>query len=370
MSYDVLIAGAGPAGSACGTILAKAGLKVAICDRANFPRQKICGDCINPRAWSLFDCLGVADEIRALPLRRIRHMNVTNVGGSTCAAKIAAHPERPLFAVGRQHLDHLLLQCAERAGVAVYLGTRVVDATWDGRWLVRGAKCHSGRSFSLSVKFLIAADGRNSTIARRYSEVVRPSASRLRGGVQWQTRAQPIGDSVAMFLFDSGYAGVVNLDEASANIAIAVAMEAAHNAKRNLDDFIARTLMRNSRARDMLQDVRPTGPVHTAFPIDPTTRKIQGQKNLALVGDARRTFEPFTGEGVYFALQDGITTGARVARLLGKSCSVQVPTRQQLISWANSVCSPILKNPRLSEASVAIGSRFPSLVPVAVKTIF
>ena len=62
---DVVIIGAGPAGTTCAALLARKGISVLLCDKASFPREKICGDCINPRCWDFFTLLGIADEVAA-----------------------------------------------------------------------------------------------------------------------------------------------------------------------------------------------------------------------------------------------------------------------------------------------------------------
>jgi menaquinone-9 beta-reductase len=68
--WDVTVIGGGPAGSSAATFTAKAGLKTLLIDRAVFPREKVCGDCLNPGCWEVFDQLGVAEEIAGLPSAR------------------------------------------------------------------------------------------------------------------------------------------------------------------------------------------------------------------------------------------------------------------------------------------------------------
>src|SRR5690349_19116062 len=65
--YDVIIAGAGPAGASCAAFCARRGMRVALLDRARFPRDKVCGDYLNPRCWEVFERLGVAGKVLALP---------------------------------------------------------------------------------------------------------------------------------------------------------------------------------------------------------------------------------------------------------------------------------------------------------------
>ena len=65
--WDVAIVGSGPAGASCAAFCAAAGLRTLVLERANFPREKVCGDCLNPTCWPVLERLGVAAEVRAAP---------------------------------------------------------------------------------------------------------------------------------------------------------------------------------------------------------------------------------------------------------------------------------------------------------------
>src|SRR3954467_108563 len=83
---DVLVVGAGPAGAIAAMVLARAGVRVRLIDRAAFPRDKLCGDTVNPGSLALLDRLGVAAAIRA-SARRIAGMTVTGPNGARVAAE-------------------------------------------------------------------------------------------------------------------------------------------------------------------------------------------------------------------------------------------------------------------------------------------
>ena len=71
MTFDVAIVGGGPAGASCASFCARAGLRVVVLEREIFPREKVCGDCLNPACWGILRRLGLAERVRALPHGRL-----------------------------------------------------------------------------------------------------------------------------------------------------------------------------------------------------------------------------------------------------------------------------------------------------------
>src|SRR3979490_477970 len=104
--FDVLIVGAGPAGAVAGAILARGGARVCLVDRATFPRDKLCGDTVNPGTLARLKSLGVADEVDDRGLR-VDGMLVTGARG---VAIEGSYPEGASGrAIVRRDLDWLLL---------------------------------------------------------------------------------------------------------------------------------------------------------------------------------------------------------------------------------------------------------------------
>lgn len=369
--YDIIIVGGGPAGAACGTLLAREGLRVLICEKAKFPRDKICGECVNPRCWQYFELLGIADDLRSLNLQRIETFRVSGIRGSSLSGKIPTVPEFPFFSISRTRLDHLLLSNAKRSGAEVLEATAVTTIDWADCWKVTTS---SGRMFTAEI--LIGADGRNSLVARKMSdfsprsnkERSRTSLKDNRVGVQWHASHQPtIGSAVQMFLFDSGYAGVVNIDADRANIALVTRPEIAQLAQTNVSSFLAKTLFSNPVARNQLELLAPVGKILTAFPITPALH-YSNHPNALLIGDARQTVEPFTGEGIFFALQDGFFAAQRILTLYRKNHSPKFSRQNRLL--ANTLVSPVLRSSTLAENFALIGSKLPFLASPILKSLF
>src|SRR5476649_318299 len=131
---DVLVVGAGPAGAIAGLVLARAGARVRIVDRATFPRDKLCGDTVNPGTLARLHQLGLGDDIEARGLR-VDGMVVTGEGGVTIEGRYPAG--RSGRAIARRDLDWLLLQQAIGAGCQFEPGVAVRRAIVDERGATR-----------------------------------------------------------------------------------------------------------------------------------------------------------------------------------------------------------------------------------------
>ncbi|MBI4485072.1 MAG: FAD-dependent monooxygenase, partial [Acidobacteria bacterium] len=165
---DVIVVGGGPAGSIAALVLARAGARVRLIDRATFPRDKLCGDTVNPGTMAALRRLGVSREIEDRGLE-INGMLVTGASGITVEGR---YP-RGLHgrALIRRDLDWILLQHALAAGVQFESGLAVRAAIVEeaeGRPAVRGVFTSGGNragGCEQRARVTIAADGRRSTLA-------------------------------------------------------------------------------------------------------------------------------------------------------------------------------------------------------------
>ena len=131
----MLVAGAGPAGSATATLLARAGLSVLVVDRAAFPRDKACSEYMSPEAVRILARLGVLETLEKAGGFPLEGMKVTGPLGATAHGKFSLagyHPFRPTgLSISRRILDHELLAAARAAGAAVMERARVEELLYE-----------------------------------------------------------------------------------------------------------------------------------------------------------------------------------------------------------------------------------------------
>src|SRR3954447_18769490 len=108
---DVAIVGGGPAGSSCAIVCAEAGLRTVVLEREHFPREKVCGDCLNPACWPVLRRLGIAEAVRNSPHRTLEAVDFIGIGGRRVSVTLPRHDDAEI-AIKRSVFDHLLLERA------------------------------------------------------------------------------------------------------------------------------------------------------------------------------------------------------------------------------------------------------------------
>ncbi|MGH7935591.1 MAG: NAD(P)/FAD-dependent oxidoreductase, partial [Chthoniobacterales bacterium] len=198
--WDVAIVGSGPAGASCAVFCASAGLRTLVIERAVFPREKVCGDCLNPTCWPVLERLGVAKEVRAAPHGKLSAVDFICVGGRTVSAPLPTGAKAEI-AIKRSVFDHIVLQRARSSGAEIRENETVTVVRCDQEnWNL------ATNNFSEHAKVLVAADGRNSTVARLCNLMPRKGRDR----VALQTHIplpRDFGDRVVLQLLPQGYSG-------------------------------------------------------------------------------------------------------------------------------------------------------------------
>jgi menaquinone-9 beta-reductase len=301
-SCDAVIVGAGPAGSAAAIGLARRGYAVALLDKKSFPREKLCGDFVNPINRPLFRDLGVEEQVLALPHGTVSGFRITTFSGRAAEVEFSQreHGTESGLGLRRAHLDQALLQRAKALGVMIYQGRRV-DKLWRAP---EGWRLTADGEESWRAKILIGADGRNSWVARQLGLCRSTTEGRAIG---FQSRLQfsgASGDKVEIHLFPGGYAGVVGLGDGTVNLCLAVDKRRLPR-EQGAEYLFAELLPRNPRLADILQRSARASEVRSVYPVYFPPRRSAADGAL-LVGDAARVSEPVTGEGIYFAMRSGL----------------------------------------------------------------
>ena len=195
--FDVAIVGGGPAGSSCAAFCAQAGLRTLLLERETFPREKVCGDCLNPSCWPVLRRLDLENRVRSLPHGELKRVDFVGIDRQRISIAL---PDGAEIAVKRSLFDDLLMSRAREAGAEIFQETTVSELSLTNNWSIRT----DGNT--VEAKVLIAADGRNSTVARLRNLLPRVGKER----VALQTHIplpRDFGERVVLQFLPEGYSG-------------------------------------------------------------------------------------------------------------------------------------------------------------------
>ena len=299
---DIAIVGAGPAGSSAAIFLARKGYSVALIDKERFPREKLCGDFINPINRPVFRALGVEEEILSQQHEKVTSFRMTSFSGEEAEAALVGRGEDTGLGLRRFDLDHILLKRAASEGASLFEETKVRSIRKEnGGWNLeidrRGIVEH------LPARVLIGADGRNSWVAHHLGMVTASSTRRRSVGFQVRLKSTTkIGSKVEIHLFPDGYAGLVGLGDHTVTLGFAVGKTVLRYQapERLLDSHLSV----NPYLKETLRRSEIVGAMCSTYPIYFSPRRSYGN-GVLLAGDAARVSEPVTGEGIYFAMKSG-----------------------------------------------------------------
>jgi len=294
---DVLIVGAGPAGAVAAALLARAGARVRLVDRAVFPRDKLCGDTINPGTVSTLKRLGLARSLEScgLPIDGMR------VSGGNGVVVEGRYPDGMTGrALLRREFDWMLLQDAVAAGAQFEPGVSVKSAVVEGG-RVAGVRIGDAE---LRARVTIAADGRRSTLAFGLGLAAHPARPRrwalgaymdVAGG----TTSARLGE---MHVRDGHYIGVAPVPGGLTNVCLVTPWKAGDDRLDDPGKAIIGALSRDALLRDRFAGaLMATTPVVLGpLAVDSRDAAIDG---LVLAGDAAGFIDPMTGDGLRFAIR-------------------------------------------------------------------
>ncbi len=390
--FDVVVIGAGIAGSLAGLFCARSGFRTLIVEKQQFPRHKICGCCINGRALAILQDAGLIDCLRELKPTKTSSLAIRYAGRELDVAM----PQN--IAVSRKSLDECLLNEARKAGCKVVeqatanvlpSGSLEASSTEDVRTILLKYRCANAAAADMETtanenaettvyaRVVLVCDGLGHPSLHLFPEFSSPpqQGSRIGLGV-----VIPRGDgdswipqeAVLMAVSVQGYAGVVEIEDRQLNIAAAI--DPGH---------LQQTRSANSSLVSIFESAGLPIPTHLAeatvkgtIPLTRKASKVSGHR-IFLLGDSTGYIEPFTGEGMAWAASAASAILPLVKTALTETWSRNLEaqweaTFRTIVSGEQKVCrllSAALRRPWMLTPLLTVCRIFPSLTQFLVGRI-
>jgi flavin-dependent dehydrogenase len=301
---DLIIAGAGPAGSIAALVAARAGARVLVVDRESFPREKLCGDTLNPGAIALLAELGLTGGplAQALPLAGMR------VTGPRRSVEARYGGEVRGLALRRRDLDRWLLEHAIAAGAHFEAGLVARRALVDEaggahvRGLVLSRRGSPASLLRIPANFTIAADGRASVLARSLGLARHPPRPRRWAFGVYASAVAGVGDVGEMHIRGGHYLGIAPMADGLCNVCAVVGRRPAGATPLAV---VRAVIDADPTIRPRFDAAVFETPVSVLGPLAVDARAA-GLTGLLLAGDAAGFVDPMTGDGLHLAMRGAI----------------------------------------------------------------
>lgn len=326
---DVIVVGAGPGGSATAHALAQTGLDVLLLEKSSFPREKVCGDGLTPRAVASLVDMGI-DTSAANGFLRNRGLRIYG-GGHRLELpwpELASYPDHGLVRP-RLDFDELLARHAQKAGARLQELTTVTGPVLDATGRVVGVTAKAGpdkREGTFRAPLVVAADGVSARLAlgmgiekrddrpmgvavRRYFTSPRTDDDMLESWLELRTRE---GDLLP------GYGWVFGVGDGTSNVGLGILNTTNAWQRTDYKELLA-SWTSAMPAEWQFREEFATGPVRGgALPMG-FNRQPHYTRGLLLVGDAAGAVNPFNGEGIAYAMETGRLAAEVVAQALARA---------------------------------------------------
>jgi len=322
--HDVLIIGAGLAGSSLAAALASQGWDVLLVERDRFPRHKVCGEFLSPEVQRSLQALGLYRDMAALAPAPIQQALIVSQTGQSV--------ELPLpgcaWGLSRYALDQALATAAEQRGARLWTGVTVREYERTGHGYVVQVRAGE-KTVEVQTRALIAACGRHSQAA------LPPKARTLERhqqfvGVKCHYAAVNMPAQIELFLFPGGYGGINPVEQDRVNVCLLVSYPAFAQAGKRVEKMLAAAAYANPALGQRLAagHALPETAVSVA-PVDPY-RPAVPWNGVACVGDSAVMIPPLCGDGMAMAV--------RSAELCAPLAHAFLQGSLSLSTWADSYC--------------------------------
>lgn len=310
---DIIIVGAGPAGTSAATFLAKKGYDVLLLDKEGFPRGKVCGDAIGPASLKYLREMGVYDEIEKQNFKSCSSIFFSSPSDNGVKTQLPLIDGLSNFGliIPRKKLDYILTEHSVKSGVKLIEQFEVKKPIIEDNKIVGVSGIYKSKEKKvIRAKIIVAADGTHSVIAKELAEKGRKYESKY-SAIAVRTYfkdVKELGNSLEIYYEKSilpAYGWIFPISDTLANVGVAMHHRHHRRQDRTIVQLFYDFINNNKYAKRKLKNARILQPLRgwpLSYDSHPSKKYYAG---VVFVGDAASLVDPLSGEGISNALLSG-----------------------------------------------------------------
>jgi flavin-dependent dehydrogenase len=302
-NFDVIVAGAGPAGSSAAIHLARRGLRVLLIEQKQFPRPKLCGEFISPECRQHFERLGVADAMSGAGPSTISETVFYSARGHHVSIPSRWFGGPAALGLSRAVMDDVLLRRAQECGVSVIEGASISEPLITQSTVAGVRLKFNGTDQEYRAPVTIDATGRARILTRKLTQ--RRSKPKLIAFKVHLRNTRVAPNACEIYFYPDGYGGLSTIEGDVSNLCFIISAEQVKLHHSDPETVMRETVMKNERATYTLQKATPESEWLSASWESFGRQRPSPAKGLLAIGDSAAFIDPFTGSGMLMAFESG-----------------------------------------------------------------
>lgn len=366
--YDIGIVGGGLAGLALSIQLGRAGYKVVLFEKEEYPFHRVCGEYISRESWTFLTNLGM--DLHGLGVTNISKLQLSDKNGKLLQQDL------PLggFGISRYVLDAGLAELAKAAGVSLVEKMKVNEVVYTGKDFEINTVQEN-----YTVKIAVSSFGKRSNLDIKWK---RPFASATKNrlnnyiGVKYHIRGNLPEDVIALHLFRNGYCGLVKIEENKYNLCYLTTAENLQQCGGDIERMETSILCRNPHLKKIFEESQKCNKTPVTISQISFDKKLQVENHMLMVGDSAGMITPLCGNGMSMALHASKLAAKEIVQFMSGKTSRAGMERNYSLEWKHQFGSrlrmgrriqSLFGNQRLLSVLMKTGRQFPFIIRYLVK---
>lgn len=297
---DVMVIGAGVAGTSCALQLAKQGHRTILLDRQSFPRHKTCGEFMSPETREMLEYLGVHLQVQELNPAAMDHASIVMPHGGAITAPLPGKAT----GISRYELDRLLHENAVSAGAEIVTGSTVTEIRKrdDHRYEVETRQ--GNEQIRYEARAVIGAYGTKKPRGVASAETYRDDTVYV--GVKSHYSGIAVPSRVELYFCEGGYVGISPIENGKVNVAALLTLSSVQGSGKSVPEILKAASRSNNTLTERLAEGEPVPETQVSIAPLRLSDRPEPWSQYPHIGDALLMLPPLCGDGMSVALRSSL----------------------------------------------------------------